>query len=73
MKKCSVDCLKKVSFWLLVIGGLNWGLIGLFNFNLVDAIFGSVAWIEDLIYILVGVAAVVKLFHAKDCCKMGKK
>ncbi|MBU0646409.1 DUF378 domain-containing protein [Patescibacteria group bacterium] len=62
----------KISFWLLIVGGLNWGLIGLFHFNLVAKIFGSVSWIEDLIYILVGVAAVVKIFKMKHCCSNGK-
>ena len=43
---------------LIVIGGLNWGLIGLFNFNLVGAIFGSGSVLARLIYILVGASAV---------------
>ncbi len=43
---------------LLIVGCINWGLVGLFNFNLVEAIFGSISWITSLIYILVGVAGV---------------
>jgi uncharacterized protein len=46
-----------VALVLAIIGGLNWGLVGLFNFNLVYAIFGSIAWLERLIYIVVGLAA----------------
>jgi len=38
---------------LLVIGGLNWGLIGLFDYNLVSALFGGLPTLENLIYILV--------------------
>ncbi|MFA5126857.1 MAG: DUF378 domain-containing protein [Patescibacteria group bacterium] len=43
---------------LLIIGGLNWGLVGLFDFNLVEALFGSVMIIAKIIYIVVGVSAV---------------
>lgn len=47
-----------VALILLIIGGLNWGLVGLFNFNLVDAIFGAASIITRIIYILVGLAAI---------------
>ena len=43
---------------LLIIGGINWGLIGLFNDNLVDALFGSATWITRLVYIVVGASAI---------------
>lgn len=43
---------------LLIIGGLNWGLVGLFNFDLVAAITFGVGWLARLIYIVVGVSAV---------------
>ena len=49
---------EKIALWLTIIGGLNWGLIGLFDFNLVGAIFGGMSLISRLIYILVGVSAV---------------
>ena len=42
---------------LLIIGGLNWGLVGLFNFNLVAEIFGEDTFLTDLIYTLVGLSA----------------
>lgn len=64
-KLCGVHI---VAFWLLVIGGLNWGLVGLFQFNLVEAIFGSVGWLESLIYILVGLSALF-MFATKACKK----
>ncbi|MBQ9267271.1 MAG: DUF378 domain-containing protein [Clostridia bacterium] len=41
---------------LVIIGGINWGLIGLFNYNLVEALFGSATWFTRLVYILVGVS-----------------
>ena len=57
--------IKMLAMILVIVGGLNWGLVGLFNFNLVSAIFGSIMWLENLIYILVGVSAVVMIFPDK--------
>ncbi len=45
---------------LLIVGGLNWGLVGLFEFNLIDAIFGDMHVIARIIYVLVGFAAAYK-------------
>ncbi len=42
---------------LLVIGGLNWGLVGAANFDLVATIFGAMSPLSRLVYVLVGVAA----------------
>lgn len=43
---------------LLVVGGLNWGLVGLFDFNLVAALFGDASSVSRLVYVLVGLGAV---------------
>lgn len=48
--------LLKISKWLVVIGAANWGLIGLFNFNLVSFLFGSWPVVVRVVYILVGLA-----------------
>lgn len=42
---------------LLIVGGINWGLVGLFDFNLVDAIFGSGSLLSRIIYLAVGASA----------------
>lgn len=56
-----------IAFILVVVGAVNWGLVGLFNWNLVDAILGTGA-IAKLVYILVGVSGLVLLFtHKKEC------
>ncbi|HTK03694.1 MAG TPA: DUF378 domain-containing protein [Alphaproteobacteria bacterium] len=63
-----------VACMLLWIGGLNWGLVGLFNFNLVEAIFGSWPMVVTLIYVLVGASAVyVAATHMSDCKICSKK
>ena len=54
-----MQMLRFVSVILLIVGGLNWGLVGLFDFNLVTAILGAVPVLERLVYIAVGLAAVV--------------
>ncbi len=53
------NALTMVAMTLVIIGGLNWGLIGLFNFDLVAVIFGDMTAITRTVYALVGVAAVV--------------
>lgn len=49
---------------LLVVGGLNWGLIGVANFNLVTTIFG-VSALTNIVYILVGLSALYQIFQWK--------
>lgn len=50
--------LDKLSLSLAIIGGLNWGLIGLFNFDLVAFLFGgSGTWLARIVYVLVALAA----------------
>lgn len=58
-----------VALILSIIGGLNWGLIGLFNFDLVGTIFGSMSAIARIIYILVGVSALYLLIIASKLTK----
>ncbi len=58
----------KIALLLVIIGAINWGLIGIFNFNLVDAIFGVMSVISRIIYILVGISglwAIKLLFDNK--------
>ncbi|MBN1212836.1 MAG: DUF378 domain-containing protein [candidate division Zixibacteria bacterium] len=51
---------------LLVIGGLNWGLVGLLNFDLVAAIFGAGSTLGNLVYILVGLSAIYQVLQLKS-------
>lgn len=59
-----------VVFGLVVIGALNWGLIGLFNYNLVNALLGSLPGLEKLVYVLVGASGAVLLWTHKNDCKV---
>lgn len=51
-----------IGYVLVVIGGLNWGLVGLFEYNLVDSIFGAGSLMARVVYSLVGLAAVYMIF-----------
>lgn len=43
---------------LLIVGGLNWGLVGLFGFDLVAALFGEMSMLSRIVYVLVGASAI---------------
>jgi uncharacterized membrane protein YuzA (DUF378 family) len=69
-----MKALHMIAFVLLVVGGLNWGLIGLgwwmggMNWNVVSMILGAWPMVEGLVYVLVGLSAVWLAFtHMKDC------
>lgn len=47
---------------LIIIGGINWGLIGLFDYNLVGSLFGAATWFTRIVYTLVGIAAICAIF-----------
>lgn len=49
---------------LVIIGALNWGLVGIFNFDLVAAIFGEMSALSRVIYSLVGISSVALIFIA---------
>ena len=73
MKKSRSKCNgSKIALVLVVTGALNWLLIGVFNWNLVSALFGDIPWLERLIYILVGLSGVM-MFLQCPCkkCKGG--
>lgn len=50
-----------IAVLLLIVGGLNWALVGLFNFDLVAALFGNMSVVSRAVYILVGIGAVYSL------------
>ncbi len=62
--------LHMVTFPLVIIGALNWGLVGLLNYNLVNMIFGSYPMLEQLIYIAVGASALALVATHSGDCKM---
>lgn len=57
-----LDTLGWIAVVLVIIGAVNWGLVGVFEWNLVEAIFGSVDWLMRTIYTLVGVAGLYLIY-----------
>lgn len=53
-----------VAMVLVIVGGLNWGLVGAFKFNLVDTLFGDMSTLSRLVYVLVGLSAVYLIYTA---------
>lgn len=66
MKK--LNALDWLALVLVIVGGLNWGLVGLFQFDLVAKIFGAMSVLSRIVYGLVGLAAV---YLAVICPKLG--
>lgn len=57
-----------IALVLIIVGAINWGLIGLFNFNLVDTLFGVGSALSRIVYTLVGVSGLwaIRLIFARD-------
>ncbi len=53
--------LQKVCLAVTIIGGINWGLIGLLDFNLVEALFGAESVIPRIVYSLVGLTSLINI------------
>ena len=64
-----MKALKIISIILIIVGGLNWGLVGLFNFDLVAAIFGVMSTLSKIVYTLVGLAAIYVAVVSKSFFK----
>ena len=59
-----------IAIILVIVGGLNWSLVGAFNFDLVKTIFGDMSVISRVVYILVGISA---LYLFSTLPKIGRK
>jgi uncharacterized membrane protein YuzA (DUF378 family) len=64
-----MKALKMIAIVLVIVGGLNWGLVGLFNFDLVAAIFGAMSSLSRIVYDLVGLAAIYVAVISKSLLK----
>ena len=60
--KSRLNALDWVAMVLMIIGGLNWGLVGLFNYDLVAALFGTQTPLSRIVYVLVGLGALYAIY-----------
>lgn len=65
-----LNALDLIALVLVIVGGLNWGLVGFLKFDLVAAIFGDMSALSRVVYALVGLAAV---YLAAIAMKLAKK
>ncbi len=56
-----MNILYKIALVFTIIGAINWGLIGLFAFNLVEILFGVSSFLTSLIYIIVGISGIISI------------
>lgn len=57
-----MNMLLKTTLVVCIIGGINWGLVGIFDFNLVEYLFGAGSALTRIVYILVAISALVDLY-----------
>jgi uncharacterized protein len=57
-----MNVLDWIAFVLVIVGGLNWGLVGLFDVDLVNVIFGSIPVVQRIVYVLVGLSALYMIY-----------
>ena len=60
-KEVIMTTLQKICLVITIIGGLNWGLVGLLDFNIIDAIFTAGSIISRIIYSIVGITSIINI------------
>ena len=60
-KEVIMTTLQKICLVITIIGGLNWGLVGLLDFNIIDAIFTADSIISRIIYSIVGITSIINI------------
>ena len=71
----NMNLMHRVAFIIVIIGGLNWGLMGVGSYlggdwNVVNLLLGSWMWLENLVYVLVGLSAVALIFDHNRTCRL---
>ena len=61
------NILKDIAYTLMIIGAVNWGLVGMLDFDLVAFLFGEMSLLSRIVYSLVGISAVYALFSIRAC------
>lgn len=61
-----MNIVRIIAYILVIIGAINWGLVGFFNFDLVAAIFGEMSLLARIVYSIVGISGLILLFTYRD-------
>lgn len=62
LHKTKMNAIDWIAMVLLIVGGLNWGLVGLFNIDLVASLFGTQTALSRVVYVLVGLSALYSIY-----------
>lgn len=68
-----MNILRYSAYVLTLIGALNWGLIGLFGFDLVASMFGDMTVLSRILYSLIGISAVITALTVHQCARIEKR
>ncbi len=68
-----MNILKYSAYILTLIGALNWGLVGVFGYDLVASIFGDMTVLSRILYSVVGISAVITALTMHQCAKIERK
>ncbi len=61
-----MNIVRIIAYIFVIIGAINWGLVGFFNFDLVAAIFGEMSLLARIVYSIVGISGLILLFTYRD-------
>lgn len=61
-----MNIIRIIAYIFVIIGAINWGLVGFFNFDLVAAIFGEMSLLARIVYSIVGISGLILLFTYRD-------
>ena len=67
-----MKALNLITLILVIVGGINWGLVGAFEFDLVAAIFGEGSALSRLVYVLVGLSALWQIMPLMQAFRIGE-
>ena len=56
-----METFQKITLLFTIVGAINWGLIGIFNFNIVESLFDSASTIPSIIYALIGICGIINI------------
>lgn len=69
LRASRLNALDWISMALLIVGGINWGLVGLFDFDLVAALFGQMSLLSRIVYVVVGLCALYTIYTSSKIKK----
>ena len=72
LHKTKMNALDWGAMVLLIVGGMNWGLVGLFNYDLVAALFGTQSALSRIVYVLVGLSALYSIYTSSKMAAADK-